>query len=958
MIVMEGSVIMDLNEFQTRKQKIDVLLREQGWIVGDKSRVIIEVDTKQSDFNKRDYRTVSETLKNDMESKYADYLLLDSIGRPLAIIEAKRTCKDPILAAQKQAEEYADDIKAQMGRDVIIFLSNGYEIWFWDRERYPQRMVKGFFAQRDLERMAHQIKREKALEKMEINTDIVDRDKSIENVSRVLEAIQKGHRKALIVMATGTGKTRVAMAIIDALRRANRVQKILFLADRIALRDQAYNDGYKEFFPDAPKGKIISGVFERDKELYVSTIQTFMECYNQKDKNGKFLISPGEFDLIISDEAHRSIYNKWKEVFTYLDAIQIGLTATPADMIDKNTFRFFGRTDGTPTAMYDYRDAVEDGILCDFRKHTFGAQTHFQIEGITKESLSRDQKKELLEKGIDPDDVDFEGTDIEKKVIITGTNEAIVREFMEHCIMDKAGTLPAKTIIFAVSKKHAKRLWEAFNKLYPEHKGRLAKIITSEDSKRAQASIDDFKKKDFPRIAISVDMLDTGIDIPEVCNLVFAKPVFSKIKFWQMIGRGTRSDAVCKYKDRLPNGKKDYFKIFDFWKNFEYFEMHPDGDVQETSEAVTTQIFLTRLSQLETLKGHGESEIYERVKESLIADVKSLPTDSVLIRDNIRDVERALAPGLWDAVGVNPIEFLRDKMVPLMRYQQDVNVDVASFTLKVERLGNAILTRNKEEKERQLNGVGNMLGRLPKTINDVKAKEELLDKVTSISFWMDSTFEDCLMVRDEFADLMKYITKESKNPIVLDIDDVIKSRKKIVFGPDQTEAYIDKYKEKVEKRIKDLAEQHPTIQKINNEEVITEDDLIKLEETLNSPELFITEEVLQKIYERNKGTLVQFIKDIARGKYITSDPEDEIRDAFQTYIIENNKDYSADQLFFIRTIQSVFLKNKHIEHSDLFEEPFTNFGTTAPMPMFTAIELKDFLSICETMESELFPQKA
>jgi type I restriction enzyme R subunit len=345
------------------------------------------------------------------------------------------------------------------------------------------------------------------------------------------------------------------------------------------------------------------------------------------------------------------------------------------------------------------------------------------------------------------------------------------------------------------------------------------------------------------------------------------------------------------------------------------------------------------------------------VKESVIADVESLPKDSVLIRENMRDIEKALSPGLWDSIGVEPIEFLRNRLAPLMRYQQDVNINVASFTLKVERLANAILTNNQKEKERHLRGVGEMLNCLPVTINDVKAKEELLDKVKSTSFWTDASFEDCQMVRDEFAELMKYKKSEPRNPIILDMDDVIEARKKIVFGPEQTEAYIDKYKEKVENRIKELAEKHPTIKKINNEEVITEEDIVNLEDTLNSPELFITEEALQKIYERNKGTLVQFIKDIVQGKYISSDPEDEIRDAFQTYIIENNKEYSADQLFFIRTIQSVFLQNKHIEYSDLFDAPFINFGTTAPTPMFSEDDLKDFLSICSSMEDELFSQE-
>ncbi|MEW5936641.1 MAG: DEAD/DEAH box helicase family protein [Candidatus Thermoplasmatota archaeon] len=943
---------MDLPEFHTRKQMIDVLLKEQGWIVGERNSAIIEVDTKQSNFRTQDYKTVSETLRNDLDSRYVDYLLLGRHGGPLAIVEAKRTSKDPIATAQKQAEDYADDIKKQLGRDVFIFMSNGYEIWFWDRERYPPRQIKGFYARDDIERLRYQIGSRKSLADMEIDTRIVDRTKSIENVKRVLEHIEKGHRKALIVMATGTGKTRVAMALIDCLRKANWVQRVLFLADRKALRDQAYNEGFKEFFPEATKGKIFSGVFERDKELYVSTIQTFMECYDQKDKDGKNLISPGDFDMIISDEAHRSIYNKWREVFTYLDAIQIGLTATPADMIEKNTFRFFNCTEGTPTALYDYEEAVKDGVLCDFRKHILGAKTHFQIKGVKKKDLTDEILDELIAKGIDPEDVNFEGTALEKQVVVTGTSEAIVREFMENCMMDGSGTLPAKTIFFAISKKHAKRLWEAFEKLYPEYKGKLTRIIVSEDS-RAQELIDDFKKKSFPRVAISVDMMDTGIDVPEVCNLVFAKPVFSHIKFWQMIGRGTRSDNVCKRRDWLPNAKKEYFKIFDFWDNFEWHKMHPAGDEAQAITAITTRIFLIRLKQLELATITPGCKLASSIREKVVRDVSALPRGSVLVRENLRDVEKALSPKLWDSVGTDPLKFMKEKMAPLMRYKEDVDVNAASFTLKAERLGLAILEEKTDEIQRLKAEIGEMLECLPRTLDAVRAKEKLLDMVLTNKFWDDVTYEDSQILIDEFSALMRFKTDEPRKPIVLDMDDMIQQRKIIEFGPDLKEEYVDKYREKVERRIKELAERDPTMRKIGSGEALTEKDLRRLEETLNSPELYITEENLRKVFDQNKGTLVQFIKNLL-GLYKFPDPTEKVRDAFQTYVIENNKQYNADQLNFIRTIQSVFVSKRHIEVEDLFDAPFTNFGTNYPIPGFSIDELNEFVEICGELEKELF----
>lgn len=942
---------MDLNEFQTRKQKIDVLLKEQGWIVGDGRKVIIEVDTKQSDFRAQNYRTVSETLRNDMDSKYVDYLLLDNFGAPVAIIETKRTSKDPIIAAQKQAEEYADDIKAQMGKDVFIFLSNGYEIWFWDRERYGPRLVKGFFSQKDLEQRRFQVEERKNLTDFEIDGRIVDRPKSIENTKRVLEHLQKGHRKALVVMATGTGKTRLAMAIIDVLLKSYWAKKILFLADRKALRDQACTDGFKRFFPEESKSKIIGGKFDKNSRLYVSTIQAFQEIYNQKDDSGKYPISPAEFDVIISDEAHRSIYNKWKDVFTYLDAIQVGLTATPAELIGRDTFRFFNCENGVATALYDYEEAVDDGILCDFRKNVMGARTHFQIEGVKTADLPMSEIKRLLGAGVDPYEMDFEGTDLEKKVAVKGTSEAIVREFMENCLTDQSGNHPAKSIIFAISKKHAKRLWEAFERLYPEHKGNLARIIVSDDA-RAQDSIKDFKNEAFPRVAISVDMLDTGIDVPEVCNLVFAKPVFSKIKFWQMLGRGTRSDKTCRHKEWLPDGKKEYFKVFDFWDNFEYWDMHPDDDQNESKEAITNRIFLTNLKQLGHFRDGNDSTNAEVIKKKVLDDIESLPKDSVSVRENLRDVEKALSPNLWDNVGLDPVEFLKTKITPLMKFKQGVNLSEASFTLKCEQLGLAVLQGDTAQVERLKPKIGGMINRLPRTLNQIKQKEDLIDGVLSSRFWERVSFEDSQMLISELAHLTKFMSSEPRETIVLDMDDVIQKRELIEFGPDARQEHVKVYMEQVEARIKKLAGEHPTIGKIKRDEILTESDLRELEETLNSPELYVTEDILQKAYDQSKGTLVEFIKNIL-GLYRFPDPEARIRDVFQTYIIENNKQYNADQLNFIRTIQTVFTRKKHIEYAELFEAPFTNFGINAPMPMFTEPELKDFINICGGLETEI-----
>lgn len=931
-----------LTEYHTRKKLVNPELEKAGWNLKDRTRVVEEVDTKQSKFQKRDYKTIDETLRNDEDTAYVDYLLLDNAGSPLAVIEVKRTIKDPIVG-QKQAEDYADDIKKQTDRDVFILLTNGYEIWFWNRPNESPRMVKGFHNREALERIRFQNFSKKDFHDVPIKSEIVDRPYQIEAVKRVLEGIDKGRKKFLIVQATGTGKTRVSMAIIDVLLRTNRAQKILFLADRKALRDQAFNDGFKVFFPNESKVKVYSGKVDKNKRLFASTIQTFQDCYQD--------FSPGDFDVVISDESHRSIYNKWKDVFTYFDAIEIGLTATPADLIEKNTYRFFDCEDGHPTTLYTYEQAKDDKWLAPYR--VYEARTHFQIAGVKPKDVPNEVARELVNKGIEVDDIDFEGTDIEKKVVVIGTNEAIVKEFMENCETDVTGTLPAKTIFFAVSKKHAKRLWEAFNKLYPEYKGELARFIISDDQ-RAQELLKKFKQESMPRIAISVDMLDTGVDIPEVCNLAFVKPVFSKIKFWQMIGRGTRADVTCTHKDWLPNRKKEDFLIFDFWKVFDWFDMHPEGEDVRPGEAVPAKIFLLRLRELEHFqKVHDEKRV-EAVKQKIMQDIAELPKDSITIRDAARDLEQVHSSGFWTRVGVKPIQFLRTRITPLMRYKEGVDPNQASFALKTEQLSVAILEKNQAELERLKNDIGEVMDYLPFTIKEVKEKEELINMVQKASFWKDVSYDDAQALLRELTPLMRYKRTDPRPTIILDIDDVIQEGGYIDFGPITAPKSMlaNTYMEKVEKRIKELAEKHPTIQKIMKDEVLNKKDLEELEKTLNSPELYVTEETLQKLYKQHKGTLVQFIKKLL-GLYEFPDPEKKINEAFKTFMIEKNY-LSANQVNFLRTVETVFKRKHHIEYSDLFEPPFTNFGPNAPVPLLGKDDLDEMMNICKNLETEVF----
>ena len=580
-------------EVKTR-EKIDKRLNKAGWSTDDVSLVKQEIDTKNSDFKKKIYKTKSETRHLKQEKAYADYVLLDSRGFPLAVIEAKRTSKDP-RTGQKQAEDYAKDIDDQIDSSVLIYYTNGAEIWFWNKGYSNPRKVLGFHSQDDLERQLYQNKNKKNLSEIPIRDEIINRSYQIEAVERVSEGIDKlAKRKFLLTMATGTGKTRVSMEIIDRMLKSKRAQRILFLVDRDELRTQAFDDNIVKFFPSESKQKIFSKSFNTDARIYVSTLQTMINIYKE--------FSIGFFDLIISDEAHRSIFNVFENILTYFDSVQIGLTATPSKMLGRNTFESFDCEDKIPTFQYTYEEA-EPRYLAPYK--VFPSQTHFQIEGIQSKDIPKEERIRLRdEEGIDEDDLNFTDSEIEKKVSVTGINNAWIQEFWENCLRDDAG-LPCKTIIFPTSIKHGRMILELFENEYPQHKGEMMRLISSDDSK-SKTLVKEFKENSLPRIAISVGILDTGVDIPEVCNLVFARPTKSKIRFWQMIGRGTRHDSTCENKDWLPIGGKMYFKIFDFMTNFERLvEGNPPEDTSSASPSIINRIINVKLDQYKFVKKGG-----------------------------------------------------------------------------------------------------------------------------------------------------------------------------------------------------------------------------------------------------------------------------------------------------------------------------------------------------------------
>lgn len=922
----------DFSEYQTRKILIDVELKKRGWNIKNKEQV-------EEEYLIRFDKSETNDIIND---RYIDYLLFDNVGAPLAIIEAKKWSRDP-YEGKKQAEEYAEYIKKKTGKVCFIFLTNGEDYRFWDWPRQGIRTVMGFFTQDELMRRRKQNELSHDPRIMKINQSIVDRPYQIETVKKVVEDLAKNKRKFLLILATGTGKTRIAMAIIDLLLNAEKIHKVLFLTDRIALRDQSYGDlgnsGFKQFFPNESKKKILSGYFDQTSKLYVSTLQTMTEIYKE--------ISPGYFDLIISDESHRSIYGKWNEMLSYFDAIQIGLTATPAESIDKNTFNQFGCYDGIPTFNFSYDDALNSvpPYLAPFQ--VLMAQTNFQIKGIKPGDIPLEIRKMYVEQGIPLEDLNFEGTDIGKSVMNKGTDDAVVREFMEMCIKDNAGVIPGKSILFAISKRHAQGLLESFNRLYPEYGGKLAETIYS-GMERAGNLIKEFTRNNFPRVAISVDMLDTGVDVPEVVNLVFAKPVFSKIKFWQMIGRGTRPNAACEHKDWLPNGEKENFLIIDHCNNFQYFNINPEGRKEYYSEALPVKVFKTKLNKLKHFQLVEDHENFQKIKSEIETMIKQLPSDSINIKENRKKIGYVFENSFWDNVAEDPVNYLQNQISPLFKYLSNANIDELAFQLKTQQLGLAILQSDQKSLQRLQKSIANDINNLPETLKVVKEKLEDKRKVLSEKFWKNIQYEDTEYLEQIFMPIIKNRSRDPRTVIELDLADIIAQQKLLRNVNAQSSEFVKEYRKSVEETIKRLALDNPTVTRIMDGKEVSDEEIMDLEHALVSVREDFSTDTFRSIFRRPQGTFVQFIRHIL-GLYNFPSFEQEVAQAFDAFIKERSE-YTSDQIRFLRTIKTVMAQRGKLDLKDLYEPPFTTFGSGAVTRLFSEEDIEDILIVCRTIE--------
>ncbi len=916
----------NISEAKTRQEIIDLRLKKAGWNVNDPSQVTSELDI---------WVGLPEGIKEPEHEhqgfQYADYVLLGEDGYPLAVVEAKKTSKDARIG-QEQARQYAENIQKNSGKDMpFVFYTNGNDIYFWDTEKTPPRKVYGFPTRKDLERLLFLRKNEKPISQELINRDISDRPYQIEAIRSVFESLDKGKRKALLVMATGTGKTRTVVSMLDVLMRTNKVQRVLFLVDRIALRNQAL-DAFKEFLPNAPVWpKIGETEIATDRRVYAATYPTMLNIIEDKDCP----LSPHFFDMIVADESHRSIYNIYKNIFDYFDAIQLGLTATPKDAVEHNTFGLFECEDGIPTYAYSYEEAInhKPPYLSDYE--VLKIRTKFQKEGIHKKNISIAEQQKLLADGKEPEEINYEGTDIEKKVTNKGTNALIVQEFMEECIKDESGTLPGKTIFFAMTMKHARRIQEMFDDLYPEHKGNLSKVIVSDDPRvyGKGGLFDQFVNNPFPRIAISVDMLDTGIDVREIVNLVFAKPVFSYTKFWQMIGRGTRLLEPKKIKPWCK--EKDKFLIMDCWENFEYFQMNPAGKIDHPMKPIPVRLFEIKLEKLNIADSQKNEQVIKNTIQKLKNDIKSLPENNVIILD-ARSKLDLVNDTFWQRLTEEKKLYLQTEIAPLMRTRTGEDFKAMSFELKVLQYSIAKLSEDeKQDKKIQTleEVIIEMVSDLPLSVNIVAKEKELIEDVLNNGYLAKADEEKLDILIQKIAPLMKYREEGIKpDQDSLNLKDLTLEKEYIKFGPENARVTIKKYREKVEALIKKLEEENEILKKIKQGQGITGEEVEELANTLAEYDPYPTEENLQKAYDARKVSFLDLIRYIMGIGGLVTFPE-KVSEAFSEFIAEHNI-LTAKQIQFLQTLQTFIVENGELTKKDLVQEPFTKLHENGFLGLF------------------------
>ncbi|EQK69914.1 DEAD/DEAH box helicase family protein [Clostridioides difficile] len=887
--------IDEVSEFETRKRYINIELKLAGWEFGKDIGEEIEV----------------QGMPNESGVGYVDYVLYGENGKPLAVVEAKRTSKDPKIG-QQQAKLYADCLEKRYSQRPVIFLTNGFDMYIWDD--YSDRKVYGFYKKSELQLMIDRRKSKKSLSSVTINDEISNRYYQKEAIRAVCEALENKQRKTLLVCATGTGKTRIAISIVDVLSRHNWIKNILFLADRKALVKQA-KKSFTKLLPNLALCNLLdSKDSPEDARMIFSTYPTMMNAIDDtKSKDGKRLFTPGHFDLIIIDESHRSIYKKYKSIFDYFDSYLMGLTATPKDEIDKNTYSVFDMENGVPTYAYEYNKAVEDGYLVDYTSIEF--KTKIMEDGIKYDELSDEVKEEYENTFNDDESIGDEigNNAVNEWLFNSDTIDLVLNKLMTEGLKIEGEEKIGKTIIFAKNTKHARAIVERFNKLYPKYGGNFVKAVDYSIN-YVDSIIDDFSDKNkLPQIAVSVDMLDTGIDIPEILNLVFFKKVRSKTKFWQMIGRGTR---LCP--DLLGvDMDKERFLIFDFCNNFEFFKFNPKGFEGNKAETLTEKLFNIKVSMVKELQDikyiEGEyAELRKELLEELITSVKALNEDSYIVRMNLSYVHKYKNENVWSNIGAVAQNEIREYISPLITSYSDDELakrfDVVMYNIQLAYLQN----NNASKGIRHVMATAEKLSKLG-TIPQIQQQKYTIEKAMTEDFWEDSDIFEVEEVRISLRELIKYLEKSSQKIYYTSFEDMIVAeyRNDSVYNANN----LKNYKKKVEYYLNSHKDEL-AIFKLRNNKKITKQDVETLEEILLK-QLGNCDDYKKEFGDTPVSQLVRRLVGLDR---------EAANEAFSEFL--NNKSFNTKQIHFVKLIVDYVVKNGFIEDNKvLMEDPFRTVGS-------------------------------
>ena len=901
---------LELSEYKTRKIYIDTLLADEGWVEG--KNWVNEVELPG--------------MPNKSEVGFADYVLYDDAHRPLAVIEAKRTCVD-VSKGRQQAKLYADLLEKQCGRRPVIFLSNGFETRIADGQ-YPERKVAAFYSKRDLEKLFNLRKMRTSLAHVTVDPDIAGRYYQKGAVTAVCDSFdRRNRRKALLVMATGSGKTRTVIALVDILLQHGWIKNVLFLADRNSLVTQAKRS-FVNLLPDLSVTNLCEEKDNYSAHCVFSTYQTMMNCIDTvEDREGK-LFTCGHFDLVICDEAHRSIYNKYRDIFNYFDAPLVGLTATPKDEIDKNTYGIFELESGVPTYGYELSQAVEDGFLVDFM--SVETQLKFIEQGIAYDDLSPEDK-EAYENTFED-----ENGELPKAISSSALNEWVfnedtIREVLHILMRDGLrvdyGEKLGKTIIFAKNHRHAEKILEVFGKEYPHLNG-YAKVIDNYMT-YAQSAIDEFSDpKKLPQIAISVDMLDTGIDVPEILNLVMFKKVMSKAKFWQMIGRGTR---LCP--GLIDGEDKKKFYIFDFCGNFEFFRMN-SGKATANQIALQGAIFKLKaeiIFKLQDLAYQTEELIPFRAAlvEELLGKVKELNRENFAVRQHIKYVDKYSDVKNYDALTYEDTLIMADELAPLVVPDEDdpkaMRFDALMYGIELAYLVGKTYNKGRTDLLKKVNAVAGVAN-----IPAIQAQSELIHKILETDYLDNAGINELEHIRENLRDLIKYIPKNNIRYDTNFDEEVLSTEwKESEFDSDDLKNYRAKAEFYVRQHQDTLA-----IAKLRTNQPLTETDVKALEQVLWS-EIGSRED-----YEAEYGSkpLGEFVREIV-GMDMNA-----AKEAFAAYLSDTSLD--SRQIYFVNQIVEYIVHNGLLKDMRVLQEtPFTDQGSI--------VEVFDDLSVWQRVKSAI-----